>query len=86
MKKKFFNAGFVIQKEKYMHKKILISLFMMLMLNSCTNWAILMSSGSFVAGQNAYSKTYGGLDLITIIKTKKDIKTHAKDQLQELRK
>ena len=57
------------------------------MLNSCTEWAaILMSSGSFVAGQNVYSKAYGGLDLITIIKTKKDIKTHAKDQLHELRK
>ena len=57
------------------------------MLNSCTEWAaILMSSGSFVAGQNAYSKTYGGIDLITIIKTKKDIKTHAEDQLHKLRK
>ena len=68
-------------------KKILMSLFILLMLNSCTELAaILMSSGSFVAGQNAYSKTYGGLDLITIIKTKKDIKTHAKDQLHELRK
>ena len=60
---------------------------MMIMLNSCTEWAaILMSSGSFVASQNVYSKTYGGIDLITIIKTKKDIKTHAKDQLHELRK
>ena len=45
-----------------------------------------MSSGGFVAGQNTYSKAYGGMDLITIIKTKKDIKTHAKDQLHELRK
>ena len=70
-----------------MNKKILMSLFVMLLLNSCTELAaVLMSSGSFVAGQNAYSKTYGGLDLITIIKTKKDIKTHAKDQLHELRK
>jgi len=68
-------------------KKILMSLFMLLILNSCTEWAaILMSSGSFVAGQNAYSKTYGGIDVLTIIKTKKDIKTHAKDQLHELRK
>ena len=57
------------------------------MLNSCTElMAILIPTGSFVAGQNVYSKAYGGLDLITIIKTKKDIKTHAKDQLQELRK
>ena len=68
-------------------KKILMSLFMLLMLNGCIDWAaILIPSGSFVAGQNAYSKAYGGLDLITIIKTKKDIKTHAKDQLHELRK
>ena len=67
-------------------KKILMSLFMMLILSGCTEWAaILIPSGSFVAGQNAYSKAYGGLDLITIIKTKKDIKTHAKDQLHKLR-
>ena len=70
-----------------MNKKILMSLFVMLMLNSCIDWAaILIPSGSFVAGQNVYSKTYGGLDLITILKTKKDIKTHARDQLHELRK
>ena len=87
MKKKFSNVGSVIQKEKSMHKKILMSLFLILILNSCTEWAaILMSSGGFVAGQNGYSKAYGGLDLITIIKTKKDIKTHAKDQLHKLRK
>ena len=67
-------------------KKILISLFVVLSLTSCTELTFLVSSGSFVAGQNAYSKTYGGIDLITIIKTKKDIKTHAKDQLHELRK
>ena len=55
----------------------------MLMLNSCIDWAaILIPSGSFVAGQNAYSKAYGGLDIITIIKTKKDIKTHAKEFLK----
>ena len=64
-------------------KKILMSLFMLLMLNGCINWpAILIPSGSFVAGQNAYSKAYGGLDIITIIKTKKDIKTHAKELLK----
>ena len=53
---------------------------MILMLNSCTEWAILMSSGSFVAGQNVYSKAYGGVNVLTIITTKKDIKTHAKDK------
>jgi len=57
---------------------------MILMLNSCTELAaILMSSGSFVAGQNVYSKTYGGIDLITIFKTRKNIKTHAKELLND---
>ena len=56
----------------------------MLMLNSCTEWAaILMSSGGFVAGQNAYSKAYGGLDIITVITTKKDIKTHAYESITD---
>ena len=60
---------------------------MVLSLSGSINWpAILIPSGSFVAGQNVYSKTYGGIDIITIIKTKKDIKTHAKDQLHKLRK
>jgi hypothetical protein len=39
-----------------------------------------MGSGSFVASQNVYSKTYAGTNVITIITTKKDIKTHAKDK------
>ena len=87
MKKKFSNVGSVIQKEKSMHKKILISLFLILILNSCTEWAaILMSSGGFVAGQNAYSKAYGGANVLTILRTEKDIKTHAKEQLHKLRK
>ena len=65
-------------------KKILMSLFMLLILNSCTEWAaILMSSGSFVAGQNAYSKLYGGANVITIIRTEKDIKTHAQELLND---
>jgi hypothetical protein len=82
MKKKSFNAGFVIQKEKYMHKKILMSLFIILMLNSCTELTILISSGSFVASQNAYSKVYGGLDVITVITTKKNIREHATELLK----
>ena len=66
-----------------MNKKILMSLLLILMLISCAEWAaILLSSGSFVAGQNAYSKAYGGIDLITIIKTKKDIKTHVRELLK----
>ena len=70
-----------------MNKKIFMILFTMLILSGCTEWAVLlMSSGSFVAGQNAYSKLYGGANVLTIIRTEKDIKTHARDQLQKLQK
>ena len=56
----------------------------MLMLNSCTElMAILIPTGSFVAGQNVYSKAYGGLDIITVISTKKDIKTHAYESITD---
>ena len=63
-------------------KKILIGLFVMLILNSCTELTILISSGSFVASQNTYSKIYGGLDVITVITTKKNIRSHAKELLK----
>jgi len=64
-------------------RKILMSLFVILILTGCTELTILISSGSFVASQNTYSKVYGGVDLITVIKTKKDIKTHAKELLND---
>ena len=65
-------------------KKILMILVTVLMLNGCTEWAaILIPTGSFVAGHNAFSKTYGGLDIITVISTKKDIKTHAYESITD---
>jgi uncharacterized protein YceK len=63
-------------------KKILLSLFVILILTGCTELTILISSGSFVASQNTYSKIYGGIDVITVIKTKKDIKTHVRELLK----
>ena len=65
-----------------MQKMIPILCMLILMgLTSCTEWAgILMGSGSFVASQNIYSKTYAATNVLTIVTTKKDIKTHAKDK------
>jgi uncharacterized protein YceK len=62
--------------------KILISLFVILILTGCAELTILISSGSFVASQNAYSKVYGGLDVITVITTKKNIREHATELLK----
>ncbi len=64
-------------------QKILMSLLMILMLNGCTEWALLLSSGGLAINQNAYSKVYSGMDIVTIIKTDKSIKSHAEEILDE---
>ena len=44
---------------------------------------MLSSSATVVVGQNAYAKAYSGLDVLTIIGTEKDIRTHAYDALKK---
>jgi len=44
----------------------------------------MLSSGATMAvGQNAYMKAYSGIDVLTIISTEKDIKTHVYHRLKE---
>jgi hypothetical protein len=44
----------------------------------------MLSSGATVAvSQNAYAKAYSGVDMLTIISTKKDIKTHVYHSLKK---
>jgi|TARA_R100001594_G_scaffold34008_2_gene62813 hypothetical protein len=37
---------------------------------------MLTSGAGIAASNNMYTKAYGGLDFLTIIRTEKDIKTH----------
>jgi len=48
----------------------------MMILNSCTEFAMLSSGATIAVGQNVYAKTYSGVDILTIIGTEKDIRTH----------
>ena len=48
----------------------------------CTNFALLMSGGGVVLSHNAYVKAYNGIDLLTIINTEKDIKTHLYENIR----
>jgi len=41
-----------------------------------------MSGSSIAISQNVYSKTYSGVDVLTIIKTDKSIKEHAYDKIK----
>tara|TARA_R100000306_G_scaffold35789_1_gene36262 strand:+ start:217 stop:369 length:153 start_codon:yes stop_codon:yes gene_type:complete len=47
----------------------------------------MLSSGATIAvSHNAYAKAYSGIDMLTIIGTDKDIKTHAYERLKNDKK
>ena len=50
---------------------------------SCAEFALLASGSSLIVSQNAYSKVYSGVDMLTIMETKKDIKKHIYDKIRE---
>ena len=49
--------------------------------SSCTEFAMISSGAGIAVSQNAYAKTYSGIDFLTVITTEKDIKMHAYDAL-----
>jgi len=54
----------------------MILLLLLVACTSCTNFAMLMSGTGMAVSHNAYAKIYNAMDVLTIIKTEKDIKTH----------
>ena len=49
----------------------------------CSEFALLMSGSSIAVSQNAYVKAYNGIDVLTIMKTDKDIKKHVYEKGKE---
>ena len=56
--------------------RVTILLLILAACTGCTNFAMLMSGSSIAITQNTYVKAYNGIDVLTIINTEKDIKTH----------
>ena len=54
-----------------------------LLTSSCTEFAILSSGAGIAVSNNVYAKAYSGIDFLTIIKTEKNIKTHAYESLKK---
>ena len=54
--------------------------------SSCTNFAMLSSGATIAISQNVYAKAYSGIDVLTIIQTDKDIKTHVYESLTKEKK
>ena len=68
-------------------KKNLIPLLLTLMVcTGCTEFAMLSSSTTIAVSHNAYAKAYSGIDMLTIMQTEKDIKTHAYERLRNEKK
>ena len=65
-----------------MKKILLISLFTIIT-TGCSEFAILMSGSSLAVSQNTYAKVYNGIDVLTIMNTKKSLKGHAYDSAKK---
>ena len=59
---------------------------MLMVCTGCTEFALLTSGASISISQNIYAKTYSGADVLTIITTDKNIKTHAYEILKNEKK
>ena len=56
---------------------------LVILTSSCTEFAMLSSGATIAVSQNAYAKAYSGMDVLTIMQTEKDIKTHLLDNLKK---
>ena len=63
--------------------RMMILLSLLAACTSCSEFALLMSGSSVAISQNAYVKVYNGIDVLTIMQTEKDIKTHAYNKIKE---
>ena len=56
---------------------------LVILTSSCTEFAVLSSGAGIAVSQNAYAKAYSGVDILTIMSTEKDIKTHVYHSLKK---
>ena len=56
--------------------RMILLLLMLMVLTGCSSFSMLLSGGSFAVSQNSYAKIYNAADMLTMMGTKKGIKTH----------
>ena len=66
-----------------MVKKIFLLCVILLTCNSCSEFVLITSGTSVAVSQSAYAKAYSGADFLTVVKTEKDIKTHAYEMIKK---
>ena len=65
-----------------MIRKIFTLCVILVTCSSCSEFALLASGTSIAVSQNAYSRAYSGMDLLTIMSTDKDIKKHVYEKIK----
>ena len=82
----FINVGCASPLEKLSGLKLkLMSLFIIsIFASGCSEFALLASGASIAASQNAYTRIYSGVDVLTIMGTEKDIKTHVYENAKQI--
>ena len=63
--------------------KLTILFMTLIIVSSCTEFAMLMSGSSLAISQSTYAKVYNGIDVLTIMSTEKSIKGHAYDSAKK---
>ena len=58
-------------------------MLMLMAFTGCTEFALLASGSSIAISQNTYAKVYNGIDVLTIMSTKKSMKGHAYDSAKK---
>ena len=58
-------------------------MLMLMAFTGCTEFALLASGSSIAISQNTYAKVYNGIDVLTIMSTKKSMKGHAYDNAKK---
>ena len=66
-----------------MTQKIFTLCVILALCTSCTEFALLASGSSIAISQNTYAKVYNGMDVLTIMSTKKSMKGHAYDSAKK---
>ena len=57
-------------------QKLIAVILLTLLVTGCSEFALIMSGSSIAISQNAYVKAYNGVDMLTIMSTKKSMKQH----------
>ena len=62
---------------------VMLLVVIVIITSSCTEMAFIGGSATIAISQNPYAKAYSGADVLTIMSTEKDIKSHVYEELKE---